>query len=104
MPFCGFNVSAVSKLVMFLLDVAGHMTTRRGPDVARGPDVVHHCSINSELSIMMSVPVLGVLGRLQSVLTVKEIATSDTTQVSGIKIVLKAEFVCGSGMLNDGEV
>lgn len=34
---------------------------------------------------MISVPVLGVLGRLQSVLTVKEIATSDTTQVSGIK-------------------
>jgi len=25
-----------------LLDTAGHMRTRRGPDVARGPDVVHH--------------------------------------------------------------
>jgi len=24
------------------LDTAGHTRTRRGPDVARGPDVVHH--------------------------------------------------------------
>src|SRR6218665_2631544 len=31
------------KLLLFLLDVAGHIRTRRGPDVARGPDVVHHC-------------------------------------------------------------
>ena len=23
--------------------MAGHITTRRGPDVPRGPDVVHHC-------------------------------------------------------------
>src|SRR6218665_303899 len=47
-PYCGFNVSAVSELVVFLLDIAvhtdnaRHRTTRRGPDVARGPDVVHH--------------------------------------------------------------
>ena len=26
-----------------MLDVAGHIRTRRGPGVARGPDVVHHC-------------------------------------------------------------
>src|SRR6218665_1274214 len=32
------------KKSLFLLDVAGHIGTRRGPDVARGPDVVHHCS------------------------------------------------------------
>jgi len=42
-PYCAFNVSAVSELEVFLLGIAGHMTTRRGPDVARGPDVVHHC-------------------------------------------------------------
>jgi|SRR6218665_300683 len=29
----GFNVSVI---VDFLLDLAGHLTTRRGPDVARG--------------------------------------------------------------------
>jgi len=34
-----------AKYGIFLLGVAGHMTTRRGPDVARGPDVVHHWSI-----------------------------------------------------------
>ena len=34
----------MSVIVDFLLDLAGHLTTRRGPDVARGPDVVHHCS------------------------------------------------------------
>src|SRR6218665_1816214 len=33
------------KLLLFLLNVAGHIRTRRGPDVARGPDVVHHCCI-----------------------------------------------------------
>src|SRR6218665_2417901 len=27
------------------------MTTRRGPDVARGPDVVHHCSTGTILSV-----------------------------------------------------
>src|SRR6218665_696914 len=32
------------KKSLFLLDVAGHIGTRRGPDVARGPDVVHHCN------------------------------------------------------------
>ncbi len=37
-----FNVSVVSDIVAFLVDIAGHLTTRRGPDVARGPDVVHH--------------------------------------------------------------
>jgi len=42
-PYCRFNVSAISELVIFLLEIAGHMTTRSGPDVARGPDVVHHC-------------------------------------------------------------
>src|SRR6218665_4123850 len=31
------------KKSLFLLDVAGHIGTRRGPDLARGPDVVHHC-------------------------------------------------------------
>src|SRR6218665_2983992 len=41
-PYCRFIVSAVSELVILLLNIAGHMTTRRGPDVARGPDVVHH--------------------------------------------------------------
>src|SRR6218665_3996282 len=42
-PKCvGFNVSAVSEIVDFLFGLAGHLTTRRGPDVARGPDVVHH--------------------------------------------------------------
>src|SRR6218665_1767142 len=30
------------KIITFLLDPAGHTRTRRGPDVARGPDVVHH--------------------------------------------------------------
>ena len=30
-----------AKYGIFLLRVAGHMRTRRGPDVARGPDVVH---------------------------------------------------------------
>src|SRR6218665_1698536 len=25
-----------------LFNIVGHITTRRGPDVARGPDVVHH--------------------------------------------------------------
>jgi len=33
---------SVLKSRFFLLDLAGHLTTRRGPDVARGPDVVHH--------------------------------------------------------------
>jgi len=32
-----------TKYGIFLLGVAGHMTTHRGPDLARGPDVVHHC-------------------------------------------------------------
>ena len=36
------NVNASSKSLFSLLDIAGHMATRRGPDVARGPDVVHH--------------------------------------------------------------
>ena len=31
-----------AKYGIFLLAMAGHMTTHRGPDVARGPDVVHH--------------------------------------------------------------
>src|SRR6218665_394705 len=39
--YCAFNVGAVSVLVAFLLDIVDHMTTRRGPDVARGPDAVH---------------------------------------------------------------
>jgi len=33
----------LKKYSLFLLDTAGHTRTRRGPDVARGPDVVHHC-------------------------------------------------------------
>jgi len=41
-PYCEFNGSAVSELGVFLLGIAGHITTRRGSDVARGPDVVHH--------------------------------------------------------------
>lgn len=41
MRYCGFNVSAVSEIVAFLLDIASHMINHRGPDVALGPDVVH---------------------------------------------------------------
>jgi len=39
-----------AKYGIFQLGVAGHMTTRRGPDVARGPDVVHHCYITFQTS------------------------------------------------------
>ena len=31
-----------AKYGIFLLGVLGHMTTLRGPDVARWPDIVHH--------------------------------------------------------------
>src|SRR6218665_3522275 len=37
---CKLNVWT-SKYSLFLLDTAGHTRTPRGPDVARGPDVVH---------------------------------------------------------------
>src|SRR6218665_369471 len=47
---------AVLKSRFFRLDTAGHMTTRRGPDVARGPDVVHHWRINSDT---VSITVVG---------------------------------------------
>ena len=30
-------------LDLILLDMAGHILSRRGPDVSRCPDVVHHC-------------------------------------------------------------
>ena len=33
----------ILKYSLFQLDAAGHMTTRREPDVARWADVVHHC-------------------------------------------------------------
>jgi len=32
-----------AKYGIFLLELVGHLTTRCGPDVARGPDVVYHC-------------------------------------------------------------
>src|SRR6218665_4050350 len=34
----------VLKSRLLRLDMAGHLTTRRGQDVACGPDVVHHCT------------------------------------------------------------
>ena len=37
-----------AKYGTFLFTVAGHMTTRRGPDVTRGPDIVHLCFIVSQ--------------------------------------------------------
>ena len=38
-----------AKLWIFLLGVTGHTRTRHGPDVARGPDVMHHwCSLTFE--------------------------------------------------------
>ena len=31
-----------AKYGIFMLRVAGHITPRRGPDLTRGPDAVHH--------------------------------------------------------------
>src|SRR6218665_3131921 len=39
------------KLWIFLLGIAAHMRTRRGPDVARGPDVVHPCCTRSQFRL-----------------------------------------------------
>ena len=33
----------------FLLDFAGHLATRHGPDLARRPLFVHHCFINLQM-------------------------------------------------------
>src|SRR6218665_2072429 len=60
-PYCAFKVSAVSELEVFLLGIAGDMTTRRGPDVARGPDVVHHCFISLQQLILFVTLVSAVL-------------------------------------------
>ena len=35
------------------------MTTRRGPDVARWPDIVHHCSSYSFITEFYIVPLQG---------------------------------------------
>src|SRR6218665_2547442 len=40
------------KLSRFLLDTAGHLRPRRGPDVARGPDVVHHCFTTFKVALV----------------------------------------------------
>ena len=43
--------SILMSVPIFLLDTAGHMTTRHGPDVARGPDVAHQNALDIFLLI-----------------------------------------------------
>jgi len=33
--------------------MASHLATRRGPDVARGPDVVHHCFMGNHFPCLL---------------------------------------------------
>jgi len=40
------------KTVTFLVGHRGHIRTRRGPNVAREQDVVHHCTIDLAMAVL----------------------------------------------------